>query len=768
MEPLSVQVNGRTVQIKNADQIAALRDAGVLNEQDAVKLQEQLKPKEQPKTDEVKVEHKPATDEDKAKAEGSRKAQSDATARAANAKYFGEESLKLPTKELRGFLYGMTEAANDGDYKKAAEYYLKLEQVGVFAEETGVQKPPFAEQMEEAANAIRQEHAAELQRQATAENVVRGVNSREGMADLIEAYDKIDDKKEVKEELGVTGRGAGKVAKNARKNSEHIQRQLALKEVYIEGQTYDGKSADEVAKDRKSTLDDEFKTASKDKDAKPAGPQVQVMSKEGANVAKLLNERAKKMGVSFMEVDADGNIKSIDIDKAQSVARGIVSIAGDRGDKNELAAVAQELDVKEKDVKAFLRGLNIDYKKDKTWLAHLLGGVAGAGAAAASLFAPFMNSPVTAAISTIVPGAVNATIDKTITNNNHEVTGQGPGGQNYYDKIEESLTTVTTTYTTTPDSVKTENVKMKSKKGFGDYLKAAALGYAVYDLTQKGLKAVFNKDPHILKKGASLADALEDPSLMKKKHNQELMTYIKNFKIEGYDEATQRQIKLALMEEAMGNNGTGKLNDRELVGIAAALKSIPPKKDDTTTPDITTPDITTPDITTPVTTTVTRDYGIDETKIDNPTYDVKSGDNPAGMIFAFYGVPYNRKPGSAFQKLYTAWAAENNYKKGDNMVVGTKLVFPPITLDDGTTYEADMSKDPTKGKVVKNNRGRSGGGGKTQRAGYQGYEKTNTKKSDEEEATTERTWTGPARDTRPQAQGDIEQQRRKRAEEDKK
>lgn len=759
MEPLSVQVNGRTVQIKNADQIAALRDAGVLNEQDAVKLQEQLKPKEQPKTDEVKVEHKPATDEDKAKAEGSRKAQSDATARAANAKYFGEESLKLPTKELRGFLYGMTEAANDGDYKKAAEYYLKLEQAGVFAEETGVQKPPFAEQMEEAANAIRQESAAEFQPQATAENVVRGVNSREGMEALVKTYEGMDEKDEVKAELGVTGRGAGKVAKNARKNSEHIQRQLNLNTVYVEGKTYtiDGKqmTAEEAKKHDKQQLGDDW-------DKKR--PQVQVMSKEGYAVAEKLNEKAKEMGVSILNEDG-----SIDIEKAQSVARGIVSVAGDRGDRNELELVAKELDVKEKDVKAFLRGLNIDYKKDKTWLAHTIGGVLGAGTAATAYFTDFMTGgAVTKAISYIVPGAVNTAIDKTITNNINEVTVQGPDGQNYYDKIETSATTFTTTYTTTPDTVGTKDVKVKPKKGLGDAIGALGMGYTVYDLSTKALKAVFNKDPNILKKDATLADALEDPSKLKKKHNQEVMTYIKNFKIEGYDEATQRQIKLALMEEAMGNNGTGKLNDRELVGIAAALRSIPPKKDDTTTPDITTPDITTPDITTPVTTTVTRDYGIDETKIDNPTYDVKSGDNPAGMIFAFYGVPYNRKPGSAFQKLYTAWAAENNYKKGDNMVVGTKLVFPPITLDDGTTYEADMSKDPTKGKVVKNNRGRSGGGGKTQRAGYQGYEKTNTKKSDEEEATTERTWTGPARDTRPQAQGDIEQQRRKRAEEDKK
>lgn len=73
------------------------------------------------------------------------------------------------------------------------------------------------------------------------------------------------------------------------------------------------------------------------------------------------------------------------------------------------------------------------------------------------------------------------------------------------------------------------------------------------------------------------------------------MTAIANTKLEGYTPEEARAIKLQLLEKCMGDSGE-KLNRRELFGVLATLKSIPPKAETSTT---TTPTTTTPTTSTP-------------------------------------------------------------------------------------------------------------------------------------------------------------------------
>lgn len=97
-------------------------------------------------------------------------------------------------------------------------------------------------------------------------------------------------------------------------------------------------------------------------------------------------------------------------------------------------------------------------------------------------------------------------------------------------------------------------------------------------------------DPQILKKGHTLADALDNPdkNYLKKASNNEVMTAIANTKLEGYTPEEARAIKLQLLEKSMGDSGE-KLNRRELLGVLAALKSVPPKATTPVPPEPPTP-----------------------------------------------------------------------------------------------------------------------------------------------------------------------------------
>ena len=484
----------------------------------------------------------------------------------------------------------MTEAINNRNEAEAAVYYEKLQKAGAFTEEVG--KPPYAEALEK--------RIQEQKNQKLAEGVVDDMNTDKGMKDISSTYESTIGltKKEVKEnfkKLGIEDvHGAGQIAKAARKNKQHIEKQLALKNVIIDDGTDTSKSYEFNTQEGKTlaftgTAKEAYKFVKEhsteiygkewDKKAPPAA----YMSQKGYDAAKKLNDLAKKEGKDFI---FDGKI---DIEKAQAYAREKVSMAGDRGDQNELKALAGELHVKEKDVKAMLRGINIDYQKDRRWVGHVVGGVLGAGVAATDLATGFMGSQVGKTIETTIAGGkiVETVVQPGVIKK--ETVKIGPDGKEQ--RFTEYVTTPgSTTSTSTPGSESTNETPNKRKIGAGDVIKDLALGYTVYDLASKGLNKVLMHDPQILKKGHTLADALDNPdkNYLKKKSNNEVMTAIANTKLEGYTQEEARAIKLQLLEKSMGDSGE-KLNRRELLGVLAALKSVPPKAETPTPPGEQTP-----------------------------------------------------------------------------------------------------------------------------------------------------------------------------------
>lgn len=564
---------------------------GTVNPQESEAV---VKGRETRTTDEVQLEKKEPTETDS----NSRSLEAARNAKAkeedANNNYYKNLSAKIEDKALRDDALTMTEAINNRNEAKAAVFYEKLQKAGVFKE---VGTPPYAEALEK--------RIQEQKNQKLAEGVVDDMNTDKGMKDVSSTYESTIGltKKEVKEnfkKLGIEDvHGAGQIAKAARKNKQHIEKQLALKNVIIDDGTDTSKSYKFNTQDGKTL---EFTGSAKEaykfvkehsseiygKEWDKKAPPAAYMSEKGYAAAKKLNDLAKKEGKDFM---FEGKI---DIEKAQAYAREKVSMAGDRGDQNELKALAGELNVKAKDVKAMLRGINIDYQKDRRWVGHVVGGVLGAGVAATDLATGFMGSQVGKTIETTITGGkiIETVVQPGVIKK--ETIKTGPDGK----------TQTFTEYVTTPGSKTseetpgTESTKVtpnKRKIGAGDVIKDLALGYTVYDLASKGLNKVLMHDPQILKKGHTLADALDNPdkNYLKKKSNNEVMTAIANTKLEGYTPEEARAIKLQLLEKSMGDSGE-KLNRRELLGVLAALKSVPPKAETTppTTPPTTTPTTT--------------------------------------------------------------------------------------------------------------------------------------------------------------------------------
>ena len=510
----------------------------------------------------------------------------------ANNNYYKNLSAKIEDKALRDDALTMTEAINNRNEAKAAVFYEKLQKAGVFKE---VGTPPYAEALEK--------RIQEQKNQKLAEGVVDDMNTYKGMKDVSSTYESTIGltKKEVKEnfkKLGIEDvHGAGQIAKAARKNKQHIEKQLALKNVIIDDGTDTSKSYKFNTQDGKTL---EFTGSAKEaykfvkehsseiygKEWDKKAPPAAYMSEKGYAAAKKLNDLAKKEGKDFM---FEGKI---DIEKAQAYAREKVSMAGDRGDQNELKALAGELNVKAKDVKAMLRGINIDYQKDRRWVGHVVGGVLGAGVAATDLATGFMGSSVGKTIETTITGGkiIETVVQPGVIKK--ETVKIGPDGKEQ--RFTEYVTTPgSKTSEETPGTESTKVTPNKRKIGAGDVIKDLALGYTVYDLASKGLNKVLMHDPQILKKGHTLADALDNPdkNYLKKKSNNEVMTAIANTKLEGYTPEEARAIKLQLLEKSMGDSGE-KLNRRELLGVLAALKSVPPKAETTppTTPPTTTPE----------------------------------------------------------------------------------------------------------------------------------------------------------------------------------
>lgn len=555
-------------------------------------------------TDEVKLENKKPTEADNVSRRSAAIVNESETKKTANTAYGAKLAGSIEDKNLKEEALAMTEAINKGNEAKAAESYARLQKAGVFTEEVG--KPPYAEALEK--------RIQEQKNQELAKDVVDDMNTDKGMRSITSTYEsfgatKKDVKNYVKNELGIK-HGQGQIAKAVIKNREHLNKQLALNDVIVDDGTDKSQAYAFETKDGKTlaftgTAKEAYKFVKEHsseiygKEWDKKAPPATLMSQKGYETAKKLNELAEKDGKGFISESGQ-----INIEKAQAYAREKVSMAGDRGDQNELKALAGELNVKAKDVKAMLRGINIDYQKDRRWVGHVVGGVLGAGVAATDLATGFMGSSVGKTVETTIAGGkiLETVVQPGVIKK--ETVKIGPDGKEQ--RFTEYVTTPgSTTLTTTDPSDPTSTTTPGSRKpGVGDVIKDLALGYTVYQGVSTGLNKVLMHDPQILKKGHTLADALDNPdkNYLKKKSNNEVMTAISNTKLEGYTPEEARAIKLQLLEKSMGDSGE-KLNRRELLGVLAALKSVPPKA---TTPTTTTPTTTTPTTTTPPTPTVTE------------------------------------------------------------------------------------------------------------------------------------------------------------------
>lgn len=570
LPPYVCQVNSQSDGIK----------VGTVNPQESEAV---VKGRETGTTDEVKLENKKPTEADNVSRRSAAIVNESETKKTANTAYGAKLAGSIEDKNLKEEALAMTEAINKGNEAKAAESYARLQKAGVFTEKVG--KPPYAEALEK--------HIQEQKNQELAKGVVDDMNTDKGIKDIKNTYDSFGaTRKEIREKLksdeyGIQ-HGRRQIAKAIDKNRQHLSKQLALQEVIIDDGTDTSKSYTFKTQDGKTL---EFTGSAKDaykfvkehsseiygKEWDKKAPPATLMSQKGYETAKKLNKLAEKDGKGFISESGQ-----INIEKAQAYAREKVSMAGDRGDQNELKALAGELHVKEKDVKAMLRGINIDYQKDRRWVGHVVGGVLGAGVAATDLATGFMGSQVGKTVETTITGGKILTTVVQPGVIKKETIKIGPDGKEQ--RFTEYVTTPGSSSSTTTEPTKdTKEIPGKRKVGVGDVIKDLALGYTVYDLTSKGLNKVLMHDPNILKKGHTLADALDNPdkNYLKKKSNNEVMSLISKAELKGYTPEETRAIKLQLLEKCMGDSGE-KLNRRELFGVLATLKSIPAKKEEPT------------------------------------------------------------------------------------------------------------------------------------------------------------------------------------------
>lgn len=463
-----------------------------------------------------------------------------------NNKYASEVAAKLyqdpnKNKDAIAQLTHMTAAANRGDYKGAAAQYEMLQRSGALNE---IGDPPYLDQ-------IKSELAKKNEQKDDVERARNSVNSNDGVDKMIEYYKAHDTKEKLHEayddklkELGGSElHGARKMARANKKNLKSLEKQQALENDGV------------VVGDKKA-----YKKARKEAENKDS---VSYMSEGGMNVAQKINDALLEQGKPTI-LKEDG---TIDVDAAQEYARQRVSTAGDRADKNEIAELAKEFGVSKKDVKAFFKGINVDYQKNYT----IPGIAAGVVAGTATLLNPLAGATVGA-----VAGATNVYTDVTTTNTIEKSSILNG------DQVEESIKNKSETTT----NVRKEEVPGSSghrRLGFGDFLGAAATGVAVEELVRK----VVNHDSQILKKNKTIENVLSDKpeKVVRKKSNQDKVRLIQGYDLsaKGYDAETAKQIKLALLSDAMGKGG--KLNSRELNGVLAQLEAVPKKPEKTQNDD---------------------------------------------------------------------------------------------------------------------------------------------------------------------------------------
>ena len=452
---------------------------------------------------------------------------------------------------LKDEAYALADNLKKGNFAKAAEQYQTLLKAGVITEEIADSMAnqggiPFKAEMEKV---IQQEKANDF---------ADSLNTRDNLKGLEAQYAKNKDK--TNEELDAEGlkHGHRSYRRANKKLEKSAHRQNALQQTYVKGRMYEVELRDKQGKKTGETASMDGEAAYKyqkenDPDFQRKAKTYTLMSDRGLKTAQKIKEKLK------VDVfDADGNI---DVEKAQAFAREYASTTGNRADKNELKQLAADLGVKEKDVKQFLKGINVDYQKDKRWIGAAAGVVVGAATTALTAHLVGKGTAGT-------PGHKETTVKDEI------ITIIDKNGGKHTDTISKVIENFIPGI-----PGKSLSLIQRLLPGIGI---PAGVGTAFL------VNALVNRDVNIIKKGHTLAEALDDPTLVKNKGNQEIMEQIKNAKVGDYDPRSPeaKLIKLAILGKAMGanKNEKGKLNKQELIG---ALEQIRKNNKDGKTPDLT-------------------------------------------------------------------------------------------------------------------------------------------------------------------------------------
>lgn len=533
--PVYVQTMWGKVEVTDENK-ASLQKQGLLDEN--------FKPKSQPQGDEVSLRsnYVELTEEDRA-AQDARTQERSVNSQVDS--YCGKLAPKCETDGLKDAVTKMSEFLKGGETAKAAEQYKILLAAGVITEDLG--KVPFKAEMEKV---IQQEKANDF---------ADSLNTRENLAKLKEQY--TENKAKDNDQLDKEGieHGHRSYRRANKKLEKSANRQLALNKTYIKDKTY-------VIAGKEMTGEEAYEYSKKQ--AKAHGTwdskakEYTLMSDRGLKTAQKIKE---KLNVDVF--DADGNI---DVEKAQAFAREYASTTGNRADKNELKQLAADLGLKEKDVKQFLKGINVDYQKDKRWIGATAGVVVGAATTylAAKAFAHGKTTGGT-------PDTEKTTIENKI------ITIIDKNGGKHTDTISNVITELI------------PGAPGKAVSWLSKVLPGLGIGIPAGVGTAYLVNSLVNRDVNILKKGHTLAEALKDPKLVKNAGNQDIMKQIANADVGPYKAGSPEadMIKLAILGQAMGanENEKGKLNKQELIGAMAQINKCNDdyKKDPNKGPDLT-------------------------------------------------------------------------------------------------------------------------------------------------------------------------------------
>ena len=533
--PVYVQTMWGKIEVTDENK-ASLQKQGLLDEN--------FKPKSQPQGDEVSLRsnYVELTEEDRA-AQDARTQERSVNSQVDS--YCGKLAPKCETDGLKDAVTKMSEFLKGGETAKAAEQYKILLAAGVITEDLG--KVPFKAEMEKV---IQQEKA---------DDYADSLNTRENLAKLKEQY--TENKAKDNDQLDKEGieHGHRSYRRANKKLEKSANRQLALNKTYIKDKTY-------VIEGKEMTGEEAYEYRKKQAKANNTwdskAKKYTLMSDRGLKTAQKIKE---KLNVDVF--DADGNI---DVEKAQAFAREYASTTGNRADKNELKQLAADLGLKEKDVKQFLKGINVDYQKDKRWIGATAGVVVGAATTylAAKAFAHGKTTGGT-------PDTEKTTIENKI------ITIIDKNGGKHTDTISNVITELI------------PGAPGKAVSWLSKVLPGLGIGIPAGVGTAYLVNSLVNRDVNILKKGHTLAEALKDPKLVKNAGNQDIMKQIANADVGPYKAGSPEadMIKLAILGQAMGanENEKGKLNKQELIGAMAQINKCNDdyKKDPNKGPDLT-------------------------------------------------------------------------------------------------------------------------------------------------------------------------------------